>query len=243
MEVTKEEAIRLVRDLAARNGGKVSFSSFIEEAGIPKNRLRRALWFPGWNNFLQEIGLTTNQFLTDRISDGDIAVAVAELIKRLKRWPTEDEFAREKKANPTIPDVSIIRRAKTSGKLRSLLEHYRPDDETATIVRTVAAHLPAVDEDETSDGDKSLRVQGFVYMLRSGRRYKIGFTNSPVRRFREVRIELPDETIQVHTIETDDPRGIEDYWHRRFASKRIRNSEWFELDVNDIRAFKRRKYQ
>ena len=94
-----------------------------------------------------------------------------------------------------------------------------------------------------SDLDLSAGVQGYVYMLRSGKHYKIGFTNSPVRRFREVRIELPSETVQVHTVETDDPKGIEAYWHKRFAGKRIRDSEWFELSADEVRAFKRPKYQ
>lgn len=242
--MTKEKAILLIHDLAARNGGKVSLRSFIDEAGIPEQRLRKSLWFTGWNNLLQEIGLSTNQFFVDRTSDEDIAGAVAELVARLKHWPTEDEFVREKKVSPTFPDISLIRRAKKSGKLRSLLEHYRPDDEASAIVRDNAKLLPvAPNEDETDEGDPSVRVQGFVYMLRNDRRYKIGFTKSPIRRFREVRLELPDETIRVHAIETDDPIGIESYWHKRFASKRIRDSEWFELDGNDIRAFKRRNYQ
>jgi Meiotically up-regulated gene 113 len=80
-------------------------------------------------------------------------------------------------------------------------------------------------------------------MLRADRRYKIGFTKSPARRFREVRLELPDEIIQVHAVETDDPMGVEGYWHKRFALKRIKDSEWFELDANDVRAFNRRNYQ
>jgi hypothetical protein len=80
-------------------------------------------------------------------------------------------------------------------------------------------------------------------MMRSGRRYKIGHTTSPVRRHREVRLELPDPTVLVHSIETDDPSGIEAYWHNRFRAKRVRDTEFFTLDANDVAAFKRRKYQ
>ena len=86
-------------------------------------------------------------------------------------------------------------------------------------------------------------ISGYVYMMRSGRPYKIGYTNSPSRRHREVRLDLPDPTTLVHTIATDDPGGIEAYWHGRFQSKRIRDTEFFNLDAGDVSAFKRRKYQ
>ena len=80
-------------------------------------------------------------------------------------------------------------------------------------------------------------------MMKTGRRYKIGHTNSPLRRHREVRLNLPDPTNIVHTIETDDPKGIEGYWHRRLAEKRVHDTEFFELHALDIAAFKKRRFQ
>jgi len=82
---------------------------------------------------------------------------------------------------------------------------------------------------------------GSVYLLKGpGRRYKIGRTNAFGRRRRELSIQLPFDTRKVHVIETDDPVGVESYWHQRFAAKRI-NSEWFELEAADVAAFKRWK--
>jgi Meiotically up-regulated gene 113 len=82
---------------------------------------------------------------------------------------------------------------------------------------------------------------GFVYLLKSGRFYKIGRSNSAGRRERELALQLPEKAASIHVISTDDPIGIEAYWHKRFEAKR-KNGEWFELDAADVRVIKKRKF-
>ena len=61
-----------------------------------------------------------------------------------------------------------------------------------------------------------------------------------MRREGELGIQLPERLQPVHYIKTDDPVGIENYWHAPFASKR-KEGEWFALTAQDVRAFKRWK--
>ena len=46
--------------------------------------------------------------------------------------------------------------------------------------------------------------------------------------------------VLIHKILTDDPYGVEEYWHKRFSAKAMKG-EWFNLDPSDIVAFKRWK--
>lgn len=81
---------------------------------------------------------------------------------------------------------------------------------------------------------------GVVYLMKSGRHYKIGRTVSLGSRERQLAIKIPVPPTTIHCIETDDPSGVEAYWHRRFAEKRG-EGEWFDLSPDDIKAFKRWK--
>ncbi len=49
--------------------------------------------------------------------------------------------------------------------------------------------------------------------MKSGPHYKIGRTKSVGRRGSELTIKIPIPPKTIHSIETDDPIGIESYWH------------------------------
>jgi Meiotically up-regulated gene 113 len=240
--MTRDQVVRRIAELAAQRDGHISFREFLREVGLPEQWLRGQPWFPGWNTLLTELGLTTRRFAPPQRDPTASVGAIAELIRQLQRWPTEDEFRRERAKNDAIPSVAFIRKLRRSGELAKLIAPLAKADPSTPALQLLASEEPR-DEEHLDTKASRDRVQGYVYMLRSGRRYKIGKSTDPSRRFREVRLELPDETVQVHTIATDDPSGIEAYWHRRFAAKRVRGTEFFELDANEVRAFKFRKFQ
>lgn len=94
--------------------------------------------------------------------------------------------------------------------------------------------------EDSQDGTASSEGDGIVYLLKSGRRYKIGFTKDLDQRISQLAHQTSEPINKVHSIRTDDPSGIEAYWKRRFADKCVHN-EWFTLTAKDVAAFKRRK--
>ena len=238
----KAQVLEALSSLAAREGRRIGVRAFAQETGITQRWLRYQVWFTSWNGLLQELGLPTRSFSVPKIPADNIANAVAALSIRLGRWPTEDDLTRERAVNKGFPSPSTIQPLRRSGELAKLIVALGTADpdlgEAARIASTKVVTAVPTDRESLQE-----RVTGYVYMLKSGRRYKIGKTNNVARRYKEVRLELPEETSRVHAIETDDPSGIETYWHQRFAQKRVRGTEFFELDAADIRAFKRRKYQ
>ncbi|BCM90795.1 hypothetical protein IAD21_02657 [Abditibacteriota bacterium] len=78
-----------------------------------------------------------------------------------------------------------------------------------------------------------------VYLLQHGNRqeYKIGFSKDINARIDKIDLQMPEKIYVVHKIYTNDPRWLEEIWHKRFASKR-KNGEWFDLSVQDIAEFK-----
>jgi hypothetical protein len=69
-------------------------------------------------------------------------------------------------------------------------------------------------------GTSNSNPGGYVFLVKSGRHYKIGHSNSVGRREYELAIQLPERVQVVHQILTDDPAGIEAYWHQAFLKQK-----------------------
>lgn len=69
---------------------------------------------------------------------------------------------------------------------------------------------PQVEDSQSPEHDGD----GHVYMLKIGKHVKIGRTYAVPRRHRQITLELPEKPDAIHSIRTDDPEGIEAFWHR-----------------------------
>jgi hypothetical protein len=223
---------------AARGGKPPGRQTFEIETGI-----RISDWCGKyWRNrgeALQEAGFAPNQFQ----SAYDVQYLLEQfinLLREIRRFPVQADLkikAREDKAFPS--HTTFARLGRKVERVKKVVDYCKSRNGFEDVLQ-VCPNMP--DEGKAAPSVNSRETEiGFVYLLKSGRYYKIGKSNSVGRREREPAIQLPDKANCIHSIRTDDPHGIEVYWHNRFANKR-KNGEWFELDAGDVAVFKRRKF-
>ncbi len=190
-----------------------------------------------WARFgdaLREAGIEPNK-LNAAYSESYLARCIVELAKELGHFPTHGDLRVKRSREPTFPTVfDRYRKDKLTG-LATAFCAANPGFEDVAAMCVVEPRRSELEAKPDKSND------GFVYLIKSGRFYKIGKTNSVGRRERELAIQLPEQARTVHSIKTDDPEGIEAYWHRRFEAKR-KNGEWFELSTQQVAAFRRRKF-
>lgn len=76
---------------------------------------------------------------------------------------------------------------------------------------------------------------GFVYLIQApDGSFKIGRSKNVRDRVKTFNVKLPFDVEFLHLIETEDMYALEKSLHRRFASKRLRGSEFFQLSSRDV---------
>lgn len=235
--MTKEYILAEIRRTAEANGGvPLGRERFARETGIKESAFLGRHW-ASWGDAVREAGLAVNSWNAALPEEG-LLIALAKLARELGCVPTSPQMRLKHQTDPTFPTDKVF------------FARFGSKADLLARVRAFCAERPEFADvlDILGEGlqESTVRARheppvGFVYMTKFRRHFKIGRTNAVGRRERELAIQLPEKSKTVHAIETDDPEGIEAYWHRRFAGKRG-NGEWFVLDSVDVAAFKRRRF-
>jgi hypothetical protein len=233
----RDKILNEIRRLAEANGGQPPGRRLFEsDTGIPESAWFGVYW-PRWGDAVVEAGFTPNA-KNKKHDEQFVFTKLAQACRYYGKVPATMELRMYKKIDPKFPNEKTIL-AGFRGKA-NLLRRFAEWAKATDGFDDVAAMVATKGIGEAEDAAK--REEGLVYLIKSGAHYKIGRSDELERRVKEIRIALPEAASLVHSIRTDDPAGIEAYWHRRFADRRA-NGEWFKLTNTDVAAFKRRKYQ
>ena len=232
---TREYIVNEIRRLTDKNGSPPGRKVFENETGIRMPEWYGVHW-RSWSDALREAGYQPNK-KQGRFSSDDVLRKYAEAVRHFGRIPAEIDIRMYSRERADFPVHTTFANhfGNKAGLVAAFSDWVRRNDDFADLVKLLPA--PIEEEDSTTTA-----VEGLVYLLKSGGHYKVGRSDEIERRVKQISVALPEEVTLVHTIRTDDPPGIEAYWHRRIADKRA-NGEWFRLDAADVRAFKRRKFQ
>ncbi len=243
--MNRDEILNAIRRIAAANGGKAPGSQRVQtETGLTKSNWYPDLW-QRWGDAVRDAGLEGNT-LCKAFDPNTLVRKYVDLALELGHFPIEGDLRIKHSRDKSFPNHGALgglgNKARRIEKVREYcLEH--PGHESVISMCEQASKQAKVSVRRSDDREPPAEsTSGYVYLFRHGSRpeYKIGRTTNVLRREGEVRVELPEKLEPIHYVRTDDPGGVEAYWHRRFSAKR-KEGEWFALDAADVRAFKRWK--
>jgi hypothetical protein len=239
--MNKEHILKEIRRTAEANGGTpLGQDRFFKETGIKHSDWFGKYW-SHWNKAVSEAGFSPNELQTAYDEKMLLDVYIA-FVQELGHLPVEGEMRLKTRKTPTFPNSKTYytRYGSKMGLIKRLISYCENRPDCGDVLRLCQEYEPQNEKDAevSKNGEENI---GFVYLMKSGRNYKIGRTNALGRREYEFAIQLPEKATTVHVIKTDDPAGIEAYWHKRFEAAR-KNGEWFELTADQVSAFKRRKF-
>ena len=233
----RDRVVSEIRRLVADTGKVPGVRAFELATGIMRREWTGKVW-ARWGDAIREAGFEPNS-LTGRFESDAVLEQVAECCLELNRWPAPNDLRLYARNNPGFPSSGTIENhfPKRALLVESMREWcLRPENGK---FYSIADMLPLV----TGPAELAASQKyGHVYLLRAGEYYKIGQSSDLEKRVKSINVALPDKATLEHAISTDDPPGIETYWHRRFADRRA-NGEWFKLSKADVLAFKKRKFQ
>ena len=233
----RHEIIAEIRRLAASLGKPPGIRTFVAETGITEKDWKGIYW-ARWGDALTEAGYQPNK-IQERYDDDFLLRHYCDATRHFGSPATRYEWRMYSTDLDDAPSyTTLMNRYQTISQLRQEARKWALADGRYEDVISIFGQEGGVAEPikrETID-------YGWVYLLKSGGHFKIGRSDELEDRIKRIQVSLPEKVTLIHAIKTDDPSGIEAYWHRRFHDRRA-NGEWFKLSAEDVKAFKRRSFQ
>lgn len=239
--MNKDNILKEIDRTAKQNRGiPLGRERFAKETGIRVQDWRK--YWARWSDAVIEAGYKPNK-MQPAYDENWLIEQIVFFIREKEKFPTSTEFDLKAYSTPDFPSYNTIsHRLGTQSKLANRIISYCEANPGFSDVLKLCKNVSHTPKKESSHHSKEHNVEyGYVYLMKSGRFCKIGCSNNVERRNYDIGIKLPENLEILHKIATDDPAGIEFYWHNRFKDKR-KQGEWFDLSKEDISAFKRRKF-
>lgn len=171
----KEFIVAEIRRTAAENDGRpLGTRRFGVETGIRESDWLGKHW-ARWGDALREAGLEPNT-LQGAFDDRLMLERYAQLVRELGRIPVKAELQMKAHQDPAFPNVvTFFRRLGARERaVPRLIEYCERNVGYEDVVEICRAWQPENASRQETVGRERRVVLGYVYLLRSGRHYKIG---------------------------------------------------------------------
>lgn len=239
--IDKEHILAEIKRTAEENGNKpLGKEKFKRETGIKQSDWYGKYWAK-WSDAITEAGYEPNK-LQSAYEDDFLIKKLIELIREIGHFPTAGERRLKAFQDKNFPSHSTFSKfGNKKNLIQTVLKYCKDNNVNNKIIEYCNEALRKSPHRRLKNIEPEENKFGFVYLMKSGKYYKIGRSDYPEMREYQIGIKLPEKIKIIHKIKTDDPVGIEKYWHERFKDKR-KDGEWFDLTSSEITAFKRRKF-
>ena len=185
----KEAIIKEIQRTAKENGGTpLGSQRFANETGIKKSDWYGKYWST-WGDAVKEAGYEPNVFVT--ASDIELLIRkLIELIREIGRFPTHGELRLKTFKAKTFPAHSTFDARmgkKKHEKAKKIVEYCNKHEGLEDVIDICLPLCSSENRSKDSEIENKVDDFGFVYLMKSGKHYKIGRSNSADRREYELK--------------------------------------------------------
>ena len=172
------------RTAEANDGVPLGWRKFLSETGIKESDWLGKYW-ARWSDAVREAGFMPNK-LQSAYEDSELLEKYARFTCEIGRLPTDGDLRLKTNSDPDFPSDKPYRRFGTKSDLvRKLFEYSRTHEGYDEVTRLCEEYTPKT-RDEAEEPKHGGDEEGFVYLIKSGRFYKIGKTNAAKEGVRDV---------------------------------------------------------